>query len=47
MIDNSLRSQDDSGSSDQDESTEFDIEKKLDTAKSMKLLNSHKTVKNL
>ena len=28
MIDNSLRSQVDSGSSDQDESTEFDTEKK-------------------
>ena len=34
MIDNSLRSQDDSGSSDQDESTEFDTVETTDTVKS-------------
>ena len=34
MIDNSLRSQDDSGSSDQDESTEFDTVETIDTVKS-------------
>ena len=34
MIDNSLRSQDDSGSSEQDESTEFDTVETIDTVKS-------------
>ena len=34
MIDNSLCSQDDSGSSDQDESTEFDTVETIDTVKS-------------
>ena len=40
MIDNSLRSQDDSGSSHQDESTEFDTEEKIDTAKSNEIIES-------
>ena len=40
MIDNSLRSQDDSGSSYQDESTEFDTEEKIDTAKSNEIIQS-------
>ena len=40
MIDNCLRSQDDSGSSDQNESTEFDTEEKLDTAKSNEIMES-------
>ena len=51
MIDNSLRSQDDSGSSDQDESTEFDIEKNLDTAKSNEIIeftqNSQEFIRDL
>ena len=38
MIDNSLHSQDDSGRSDQDESTEFDTVEKLDTAKSNEII---------
>ena len=38
MIDNCWRSQDDSSSSDQDESTEFDAEEKIDTAKSNKIV---------
>ena len=38
MIDNSLLSQDESGSSDEDESTEFDTEEKLDTAKSNEII---------
>ena len=38
VIDNSLRSQDDSGSSDQDGSIEFDAEEKLDTAKSNEII---------
>ena len=38
IIDNSLRSQDDSGRSDQDESTEFDTVEKLDTAKSNEII---------
>ena len=41
MLDNS---QDDSGPSDQDESTEFDTVKNLTLLKVMKLLNSYKTV---
>ena len=48
MIDNSLRSQDDSGSSHQDESTEFDTVEKTDTAKSNEIIeNPRKTVYNL
>ena len=38
MIDNSLPSQDDSGRSDQDESTESDTVEKLDTAKSNEII---------
>ena len=38
VIDNSLRSQDDSGSSDQDGSIEFGAEEKLDTAKSNEII---------
>ena len=47
MIDNSLRSQDDSGSSDQDELTEFDAEEKLDTAKSNEIIEFIQNSKNL
>ena len=51
MIDNSLRSQDVSGSSDQGESTEFDIEEKLDTAKNNEIIefiqNSQEVIKGL
>ena len=46
MIDNSLRSQD-GGSSDQDESTEFDAEEKLDTAKSNEIIEFIQNSKNL
>ena len=38
MINNSLRSQDDSGASDQEESTEFDTEEKPDNANSNKII---------
>ena len=51
MIDNSLRSQGVSGSSDQDESTEFDIEEKLDTAKNNEIIefiqNSQEFIRGL
>ena len=38
MIDNSLRPQDDSGSSHHDQSTEFDTEEKIDSAKSNEMI---------
>ena len=51
IIDNSLRSQDDSGRSDQDESTEFDTVEKLDTAKSNEIIefkqNSQEFIRDL
>ena len=46
MADSSLRSQDDSGGSDKNKSTEFDTEESLDTAEFI-LLNSYKTAKNV
>ena len=51
MIDNSLRSQDDSGSSHQDDSTEFDTEEKIDTAKTNEIIeftqNSQEFIRDL
>ena len=51
MIDNSLRSQGVSGSSGQDESTEFDIEEKLETAKNNEIIefiqNSQEFIRGL
>ena len=51
MIDNSLHSQDDSGLSDQDASTEFDTVEKLGTAKSNKIFefiqNSQEFIRDL
>ena len=50
MIVNSLRSQDDSVSNDEDESTEFDTDEKLDTAKSNEMIefieNSQKFIRD-
>ena len=51
MIDNSLPSQDESGRSDQDQSTEFDTVEKLDTAKSNEIIefiqNSQEFIRDL
>ena len=47
MADSSLRSQDDSGGSDKNKSTEFDTEESLDTAETIEFIqNSQECVRS-